>query len=109
MIVIDCAVAVDAITAVNGSEGLRAALTDEDLHAPALLDFEVVSALRELTLRTHITPARPAMPLPTSMRCPSSGGPALRRCACRHSAFETTSARTTPPTWSSRRRYSARC
>lgn len=58
MIVIDCAAAGDAITAVNGSEGLRAALTDEDLHAPALLDFEVVSALRELTLRTHITPAR---------------------------------------------------
>ncbi len=58
MIVIDCAAVVDALTAVSGSENLRAALADEDLHAPTLLDFEVVSALRGLTLRNHITPAR---------------------------------------------------
>ncbi len=58
MIVIDCAAVVDALTAVDGSEGLRAALADEDLHAPTLLDFEVVSALRGLTLRNHITAAR---------------------------------------------------
>ncbi len=58
MIVIDCAAVVDALTAVRGSENLRAALADEDLHAPTLLDFEVVSALRGLTLRNHITPAR---------------------------------------------------
>ena len=58
MIVVDCAAVVDALTAVNGSEDLRAALVDEDLHAPNLLDFEVVSALRGLTLRNHITPAR---------------------------------------------------
>jgi len=58
VIVIDCAAVVDALTAVSGSENLRAALADEDLHAPTLLDFEVVSALRGLTLRNHITPAR---------------------------------------------------
>jgi predicted nucleic acid-binding protein len=58
VIVVDCAALVDALTAVNGSENLRAALADEDLHAPTLLDFEVVSALRGLTLRNHITPAR---------------------------------------------------
>jgi len=58
VIVIDCAAVVDALTAVDGSEDLRAALADEDLHAPTLLDFEVVSALRGLTLRNHITPAR---------------------------------------------------
>lgn len=58
MIVIDCAAVVDALTAVDGSEDLRAALADEDLHAPTLLDFEVVSALRGLTLRNHITAAR---------------------------------------------------
>ena len=58
MIVVDCAAVVDALTAVNGSEDLRAALVDEDLHAPTLLDFEVVSALRGLTLRKHITAAR---------------------------------------------------
>ncbi len=44
MIVVDCAAVVDALTAVDGSEDLRAALADEDLHAPSLLDFEVVSA-----------------------------------------------------------------
>lgn len=58
MIVVDCAAVVDALTAVEGSEELRAALADEDLHAPSLLDFEVVSALRGMTLRHHITPAR---------------------------------------------------
>ncbi len=58
MIVVDCAAVVDALTAVNGSEDLRAALAEEDLHAPTLLDFEVVSALRGLTSRNHLTPAR---------------------------------------------------
>ena len=58
MIVIDCAAVVDALTAVSGSEDLRAALADEDLHAPTLLDFEVVSARGGLTLRNHIAPAR---------------------------------------------------
>lgn len=58
MIVVDCAAVVDALTSVDGSEGLHAALADEELHAPTLLDFEVVSALRGLTLRNHITPAR---------------------------------------------------
>lgn len=58
MIVVDCAAVVDALTAVEGSEELRATLAHEDLHAPSLLDFEVVSALRGLTLRNHITPAR---------------------------------------------------
>jgi len=58
VIVVDCAAVVDALTAVNGSEDLRAALADEDLHAPTSLDFEVVSARGGLTLRNHITPAR---------------------------------------------------
>ena len=58
MIVVDCAAVVDALTAVDGSEDVRAALADEDLHAPTLLDFEVVSALRGLTLRNNISPAR---------------------------------------------------
>ncbi|MDP9398431.1 MAG: type II toxin-antitoxin system VapC family toxin [Actinomycetota bacterium] len=37
---------------------MRALLVSEQLHAPALLDFEVVSALRGLTLRRDITAAR---------------------------------------------------
>lgn len=58
MIVVDCAALVDALTAVDGSEGLRAALADEELHSPALVDFEVVSALRGLTLGGQLSTAR---------------------------------------------------
>lgn len=58
MIVVDAAAVVDALTAVDGSEDLRAELASEELHAPTLVDFEVVSALRGLTLGLHITPAR---------------------------------------------------
>ena len=46
MIVVDAAAVVDAITAVEGSDDLRAALADGELAAPTLLDFDVVSALR---------------------------------------------------------------
>lgn len=58
MIVVDSAAVTDALTAVEGSEALRAEIADEDLHAPSLLDFEVVSALRGLTLGGHITATR---------------------------------------------------
>lgn len=51
MIVVDCAAVVDALTAVDGTDNLRAFMSREELSAPALLDFEVVSALRGLTLR----------------------------------------------------------
>ena len=58
MIVVDPAAIVDAITAVEGSDDLRAALVDGELAAPALLDFEVVSALRGLTLCGHLSATR---------------------------------------------------
>ena len=58
MIVVDCAAVVDALTAVDGSDDLRALLASEDLNSPTLLDFEVVSALRGLTLGGHLTAAR---------------------------------------------------
>ena len=58
MIVVDCAAVVDALTAVDGTDELRAFLASEELCAPALLDFEVVSALRGLTLRGHLTATR---------------------------------------------------
>ncbi|MGL5866111.1 MAG: type II toxin-antitoxin system VapC family toxin [Dermatophilaceae bacterium] len=58
MIVVDSAAVVDALTMAPGSETLRAELAEEDLHAPALLDFEVVSALRGLTLGRHLSAAR---------------------------------------------------
>lgn len=58
MIVVDCAAVVDALTAVDGTEELRALLASEELNAPTLLDFEVVSALRGLTLGGRLSAAR---------------------------------------------------
>ncbi len=58
VIVVDAAAVVDALTAVAGREGLRASLTDEELQAPTLLDFEVVSGLRRLTLTDRLSTAR---------------------------------------------------
>lgn len=58
MIVVDCAAVVDALTTVDRTADLRAFLAVEELCAPALLDFEVVSALRGLTLRGHLTVSR---------------------------------------------------
>lgn len=58
MIVVDAAAIVDALSAINGTEQLRARLREEELHAPSLLDFEVVSALRGLTLDGYLSPAR---------------------------------------------------
>ena len=58
MIVVDCAAVVDALTMVADSEDLRARMNGEELHAPTLLDFEIVSALRGLVLGDRISPAR---------------------------------------------------
>jgi predicted nucleic acid-binding protein len=58
VIVVDSAAVVDALTAVTGSEALGDTLAVEELHAPSLLDFEVVSALRGLTLGSHLSAAR---------------------------------------------------
>jgi predicted nucleic acid-binding protein len=58
VIVVDGSAVVDALTAVDGTDDLRAELADEDLHAPTLLDFEIVSALRGLTTGGHLSAAR---------------------------------------------------
>jgi predicted nucleic acid-binding protein len=50
VIVVDCAAVVDALTGPPDTEELRATMAIEELHAPALLDFEMVSALRAMTL-----------------------------------------------------------
>lgn len=54
----DSAAVVDALTAVAGTDELRTHLATEDLHAPGLIDVEVVSALRGLTLRGHLSATR---------------------------------------------------
>ena len=58
MIVVDSAALVDALTAVEGSGKLRADLAQDELHAPTLLDFEVVSAVRGLTLGGDLSAER---------------------------------------------------
>lgn len=58
MIVVDAAVVIDALTAVAGTDELRGFLAAEDLHAPSLLDFEVVSALSGLTLAGQLSGTR---------------------------------------------------
>ena len=55
---IDSAVVVDALTGTAGVEDLHAYLAAEELHAPTLLDYEVLSALRGLTLGAHLSPPR---------------------------------------------------
>lgn len=54
----DSAAVVDALTAVAGTDVLRARLKSEELHAPSLIDFEVVFALRGLTTSGHLSVAR---------------------------------------------------
>ncbi len=58
MIVVDSAAVIDALAVMEGTEDLRAYLSDEELHAPTLLDFEIVSGLRGLTLGGHLSPTR---------------------------------------------------
>ncbi len=58
MIVVDASAVVDALTAVVGTDDLRAYFAAEELHAPSLVDYEVVSALRGLTLAGHISATR---------------------------------------------------
>ena len=58
MIVVDSSAIVDALTAVAGTEELRVRLSNEELHAPSLLDVEVVSVVRRLTLTGNMSASR---------------------------------------------------
>lgn len=58
MIVVDSAAVIDVLAAVEDTEHLRTDLAAEELHAPTLLDFEVVSGLRGLALADHLSAAR---------------------------------------------------
>ena len=58
MIVIDCAAVIDALSGLADTEELRSFIVDEDLHAPSLLDYEIVAAVRGMTLCGHFTSAR---------------------------------------------------
>ena len=58
MIVIESSAMVDALVDDPANPNLLALLADEDLHAPALLDFEVASALRGHMLGGKLDPVR---------------------------------------------------
>lgn len=58
MIVVDSSAVVDVLTLAPGADPLRALLSGERLHAPTLLDFEVVSAVRGLHLGGHLGATR---------------------------------------------------
>jgi predicted nucleic acid-binding protein len=60
VIVVDCSALVDALSGASGTDGLRQLLAGEELHAPQLVDYEVVSALRGLIRRRSITAQRAA-------------------------------------------------
>ncbi|SDX94253.1 Predicted nucleic acid-binding protein, contains PIN domain [Modestobacter sp. DSM 44400] len=60
MIVVDCSALVDVLSGAAGTEELRARLAGDELSAPQLLDYEVVSALRGMLRRGSITAGRAA-------------------------------------------------
>jgi predicted nucleic acid-binding protein len=58
VIVIEASAMVDALVGEPANPQLLAVLADEELHAPALLDFEVASALRGHLLGFKLQPTR---------------------------------------------------
>jgi predicted nucleic acid-binding protein len=58
LIVVDGAAVVDALTGLGDAENLRERLDVEELNAPTLLDYEVLSSLRGLTRGRHLSAAR---------------------------------------------------
>lgn len=58
MIVIDASALVDALVGEPANPELLALIADSDLHAPALIDYEVISALRGHSLGGKITKRR---------------------------------------------------
>jgi predicted nucleic acid-binding protein len=58
VIVIESSAMVDALVDDPANPNLLALLADEELHAPALLDFEVASALRGHMLGGKLDPVR---------------------------------------------------
>lgn len=59
MLVVDTSAILDAIAAYESAPGLIARLAkDGDLHAPHLIDVEILHALRGMSMREEITPER---------------------------------------------------
>ena len=61
MLVVDTSAVLDALVAVDPASGLIERLADDgDLHAPHLIDIEVLHALRRLTARGELSDERAA-------------------------------------------------
>lgn len=58
MIVVDAAVVVDALVLTDGAHELRGFMAQHELNAPTLLDYEVISAVRGLTMAGRLSVAR---------------------------------------------------
>jgi predicted nucleic acid-binding protein len=70
MIIIDASAMVEALVGSQVDDELLDAL-QVDLHAPHLLDVEVVAVLRGLTLIGKLKPGQPSRRRPTTSRSPS--------------------------------------
>lgn len=60
MIVVDASALLDALLGEDGERSRGRLVEDGDLHAPHLLDLEVLQVLRRLAQRGHITAGRAA-------------------------------------------------
>ncbi|MFT4219882.1 MAG: hypothetical protein QM611_05135 [Microbacterium sp.] len=58
MIVVDASAVVDVLTDPVGADALFETLVDEVLHAPTLLGYQVVNAVRRLTLGGRLSVSR---------------------------------------------------
>jgi predicted nucleic acid-binding protein len=58
VIVVDTSALIDAVLARPPKPGLLARLSDDDLHAPHLIDVEILHALRRLALTGAVQEAR---------------------------------------------------
>jgi len=82
VIVVDCSAVVDVLIGAPETTELVEVLSGEDLHAPLLLDYEVVAAVRGLVLRRQLTADRAEGVLADFADLPVHGWPAdaaLRR------------------------------
>lgn len=86
MIVVDCSAVVDALIGAPGTGELVDVLSSEDLHAPGLIDYEVVAAVRGLVLRRQLSAERAAGVLADSADLPLERWPA--DAALRRRAFQ---------------------
>ncbi|MGZ4616007.1 MAG: type II toxin-antitoxin system VapC family toxin [Actinomycetes bacterium] len=86
MIIVDCSAVVDALTGAPGVAELVEMLSAEDLHAPELLDYEVVAALCGLVLGRRLSVERAEEVLIDFADLPIERWPA--EAPLRHRAFQ---------------------